>query len=72
MAGPFGGTYDGGRAAAAVQARRLEKVMEEGGWQIRYDGAHDQFVASKDVLASHTLDGLLLEVERAQGREPET
>ena len=55
--------------AAAVQARRLEKVMEDGGWQIRYDGAHDQWVASRDTVAAHTMDELLAELERAQGRD---
>lgn len=67
MAGPRGGTYDGARAAALTQARRIEKAMDDG-WQFRFDGAHDQFVASKDVLAAHSLDELLIEVERAQGR----
>ena len=45
MAGPHGGTMDGGRAAAArTQRMRLDLAVRDG-WHIRYDGAHDQFVA---------------------------
>lgn len=58
----------GPNGATAAQGRRLELAMEKG-WQIRYDGAHDQFVAARDVLAAHTMDDLLLEIERAQGRD---
>jgi hypothetical protein len=68
MSGPHGGTYDGGYA---MQRRRLDKAIRDGGWHVRYDGGADQFVASKDKVAAHSLDELLAEMERADGAEPD-
>ena len=70
--GPHSGTMDGGRAAAATaQRRRLELAMRDG-WHVRYDGGSDQFVASRDEVAAHTLDDLLIEMMRAQRADPDT
>lgn len=62
MAGPHGGTHDGGRA---LQQRRLDMAIRDG-WHIRYDGSHDEFVASRDEVSAHSLDELLVEMLRAQ------
>lgn len=71
MAGPHGGTMDGGRAAAAaLQRKRLDLAIRDG-WHIRYDGGADQFVASRDEVAAHTLDDLLIEMLRAQRADPD-
>jgi hypothetical protein len=71
MAGPHGGTLDGGRAAAArVLRQRLELAIRDG-WHVRFDGAHDQFVASRDEVSAHSLDELLIEMLRAQRADPD-
>jgi hypothetical protein len=71
MAGPMGGTMDGGRdAAARAQRRRLELAIRDG-WYIRYDGGHDEFVASRDEISAHSLDDLLIEMMRAQRADPD-
>lgn len=68
MSGPYGGTYDGGLAATR---RRLDKVIRDGGWHVRYDGGSDQFIASKDKVAAHSLDELLVEMERTDRAGPD-
>jgi hypothetical protein len=68
MAGPHGGTHDGG---FALQRKRLDRVIRNGGWHVRYDGARDQFIASKDKVAAHSLDDLLVEMERADKADPD-
>ena len=70
-AGPMGGTHDGGRAAAAAAQRlRLDLAVRDG-WHIRYDGAHDEFVAARDQVSASSLDGLLIEMLRAQRADPD-
>lgn len=71
MAGPVGGTMDGGRAAAAAQQRMRLDLAVRDGWHIRYDGAHDEFVASRDQVSAHSLDELLIEMLRAQRADPD-
>lgn len=65
MSGPHGGTYDGGRAAATVQRRRLELAVKDG-WHVRYDGSRDEFVGARDEVSAHSLDDLLVEMLRVQ------
>ena len=45
--------------------RRLDKAIQDG-WHVRYDGASDQFVAARDVVAAHTLEDLVTEMLRVQ------
>ena len=66
-AGPHGGTYDGGQAWVTLN-RRLELAVRDG-WLIRYDGAHDEFVAARDVVSAKSLDELCVEMLRAQRLE---
>jgi len=61
MAGPHGDGFD----ARVLQRRRLDLAIRDG-WHIRYDGAADQFVASRDEVSAHSLDDLLIEMLRAQ------
>ena len=70
MAGPHGGTYDGGRAMERLRDRRLALAIRDG-WHVRYDGSRDQFVASRDEVAAHSLDELLVEMLRAQRADPD-
>ncbi|HEY5399073.1 MAG TPA: hypothetical protein VIL16_27195 [Trebonia sp.] len=68
MAGPHGGTD--GRAEWPTRNRRMELAIQDG-WHIRYDGAHDLFVASRDEVSAQTLDDLLVEMLRAQRADPD-
>jgi hypothetical protein len=69
--GPHGGTMDGGRSAAMrALSARLDLAVRDG-WHIRYDGAHDEFVASRDQVSAKSLDELLIEMLRAQRADPE-
>ena len=63
--GPTNGTWDGGRAAADLQSKRLDLAIRDG-WHVRYDGGQDHFVASRDEVAAHSLDELLVLMLRAQ------
>jgi hypothetical protein len=62
---------DGGRASAAAALRaRLDLAIRDG-WSVRFDGAHDQFVASRDEVSAHSLDELLIMMLRAQRADPD-
>jgi len=62
MSGPGAGTRD---SSQALRSRQLDRAMRDG-WHIRYDGAHDEFVASRDEVSAHSLDELLIAVARVQ------
>ena len=63
--GPDNWMRGGGRAAADLQSKRLDLAIRDG-WHVRYDGGQDQFVASRDEVAAHSLDELLVLMLRAQ------